>query len=78
MEKTKVAAVSEYSGSPAEYKSDGDPETLEIVFMPKKKGLASSVSEDGEVIFLVGKVKDSEQSRLINMAFCLRVRARRV
>ena len=77
MEKTKVGAVMDYVGSPSEYKSDGDPDTLEIVFLPKQKGVSSTVSDDGEVIFLVGKVKDAEQQRLITMAFCRRAVARR-
>lgn len=77
MEKTKVAAVMDYVGSPSEFKPDGDPDTLEMVFLPKQKGVQSSVSEDGEVIFLVGKVKDAEQQRLITLAFCRRAVARR-
>ena len=77
MEKTKVVAVMNYVGAPSEYKFDGDPETLEIVWLPKQKGVSSSVSDSGEVIFLVGKVKDAEQQRLIMMAFCRRVIARR-
>jgi len=77
MEKTKVGVVTDYVGSPLEYTSDGDPDTLEIVFLPKRKGVSSSVSDDGQVIFLVGKVKDAEQQRLITMAFCRRAVARR-
>jgi hypothetical protein len=77
MEETKVNAVMDYSGLPGEYKSDGDADTLEIVYLPKRKGTTSTVSEDGEVIFLVGNVKDSEQEHLITFAFCLRAVARR-
>jgi len=77
MEKTKVGAVMDYVGSPSEYESDGDPDTLEIVFLSKRKGVSSSVSDDGEVIFLVGKVKDAEQQRLIMLAFCRKAVARR-
>src|SRR5262249_10362031 len=76
MEKTKVIAVMNYVGAPSDYKSDGDPDTLEIVWLPKQKGVSSSVSDDGEAIFLIGKVKDAEQQRLIMMAFCRRVVAR--
>jgi hypothetical protein len=77
MEKTKVAVVTNYTGPPSEFRSDGNVDTLELVLLPKKKGVVSSASEDGEVIFLVGKVKDADQSRLIEMAFCLRARTRR-
>ena len=77
MEKTKLNAVMDYSGPASEYKSDSDPDTLELVFMPKTKGAVSHVSEDGEVIFLYGNVKDKEQQRLIEQAFCVRAVARR-
>lgn len=77
MEKTELIAVTDYSGQPSEYKSDGDADTLEIVFLPRRKGTASTVSEDGEVIFLAGNVKSSERERLISLAFCRRAVARR-
>jgi hypothetical protein len=77
MEKTQLNAVMDYSGLPSEYKSDADMDTLEIVFLPERKGIASTVAENGEVIFLVGDVEDAEQQRLIMLAFCLRVVARR-
>ena len=77
MEKTNIDNVMNYSGLPSEYKSDGDMDTLEFVFLPKRKGVTSTVSEDGEVIFLVGNVKDAEQQRLIIAAFCRKVVARR-
>lgn len=76
MEKTNMNSVMNYSGLPSEYKSDGDLDTLEFVYLPKQKGITSTVSEDGEVIFLVGKVKDAEQQRLIIAAFCRKVVAR--
>jgi uncharacterized protein YndB with AHSA1/START domain len=44
MEKTEVGAVTNYSGLPSEFQSDGDPDTLEIAFLPKIKGTASSIS----------------------------------
>ena len=77
MEKTKLNAIMNYEGLDSEFTSDGDPETLELVFLPKKKGAVSHVSDDGEVIFLHGNVRDKEQQRLITMAFCLRAVARR-
>jgi hypothetical protein len=77
MEKTQLNAVMDYSGLPSEYKSDTDKDTLEIVYLPERKGTASTVTENGEVIFLVGDVEDAEQQRLIMLAFCLRTVARR-
>lgn len=77
MEKTKLNAVMNYEGPDADYKPDGDPDTLEIVFLPKKKGAVNHVSGDGEVIFLHGNVRDKEQQRLVTFAFCLRAVARR-
>ena len=77
MEKTKLNAVMNYAGPDSEYKSDGDPDTLEIVFLAKQKGAVGHVSDDGEVIFLYGDVRDKEQQNLITLAFCLRAVARR-
>ena len=77
MEKTKLNAVMNYDGLDSEYKSDGDPDTLELIVMAKKKGAVSHVSNDGEVIVLHGNVRDEEQQRLMTMAFCLRAVARR-
>ena len=59
----------------AEYKGDGDPDTIEIVMLDKKKDGPSRVSEDGEVIFLY-KASDKKQQALIEEAFQIRARAR--
>lgn len=75
MQITKIAAVTELSEPSSEYKSDGDPETLEIVFLDKKKDGPSRVSEDGEVIFLY-KASDRKQQALIDQAFEIRARRR--
>ena len=75
MEKTKVVALMNLDVPAAEYKSDGDPDTLEIVFLDKKKDGPSRVSEDGEVIFLY-KASDKKQSELIQEAFNIRTRLR--
>lgn len=77
MVKTKVVAVTNYSGDAREFKADADPETLELVLLPRKKGATSHTSDDGEVIFLYGNVRGKEQSRLIELAYCLRAEARR-
>jgi hypothetical protein len=75
MAETKVVAVASISGPASECKSDGDPNTLEIVFLSKKCDGPSRVSDDGEVIFL-NKASDAEQSALIGRAFEIRARRR--
>lgn len=77
MQTTRINGITEYAGAIADFKPDGDPGTLEIVFMKKQKDVSSVVSDDGEVIFLVGKVKDAEQQQMISMAFCRKAIARR-
>jgi hypothetical protein len=73
MTSTKIAAVTELSVPASEYKSDGDPETLEIVFLSRKKDGPNRVSEDGEVIFLY-KASGKKQQALIDLAFEIRAR----
>jgi hypothetical protein len=73
MQTTKIAAVTELLVPSREYKSDGDPETLEVVFLENKKDGPSRVSEDGEVIFLY-KASDRKQQALIDQAFEIRAR----
>lgn len=75
METTKVVAVTGVEGSSATFKDDGDPDTLQIVFLSKKSDGPSRVSADGEVIFLYD-ASDELQSRLISRAFDLRVARR--
>jgi hypothetical protein len=71
LEQTKVVAVMDLSVPSAEYKGDGDPTTLEIVFLSKKSDGPSRVSDDGEVIFLY-KASDKVQQKLIGRAFEIR------
>lgn len=73
MQTTKIAAVAELSVPSREYPSDGDPETLEVVFLDNKKEGPSRVSDDGEVIFLY-KASDRKQQALIDQAFEIRAR----
>lgn len=75
METTTVVAVMGLDGSSTEFKDDGDPDTLQIVFLDKKSDGPSRVSADGEVIFLY-KASDKVQSKLIDQAFDLRVTRR--
>ena len=72
METTKVIAVMGLDGPSTDFKDDGDPDTLQIVFLDKKSDGPSRVSPDGEVIFLY-KASDKVQSKLIDQAFDLRV-----
>jgi hypothetical protein len=75
MRETKVIAVTSLSVPASEYKSDGDPNTLEIVFLTRKSDGPSRVSDDGEVIFL-NHASDKQQSDLIARAFDVRARRR--
>jgi hypothetical protein len=68
---TKVV-VTELTTPAREYKGDGDPNTLEIVFLTKKSDGPSRVSDDGEVIFLY-KASDNTQQQLISRAFAIRI-----
>jgi hypothetical protein len=76
MQSTKVIAAMGLSGPADRYLSDGDPDTLEIVFMAKPEDGPSHVSDDGEVIFLSPHATDAEQSDLIGKAFDIRVQRR--
>jgi hypothetical protein len=75
MEITKVVAVMGIEGPSADFKDDGDPGTLQIVFLSKESDGPSRVSADGEVIFLY-KASDKLQSDLIGQAFDLRASRR--
>jgi hypothetical protein len=71
-QQTKIAALTSLPVPASEYKGDGNPETLEIVFLEKKVDGPSRVSEDGEVIFLY-KASDKKQQELIGKAFEIRI-----
>ena len=63
-------------GVPAsEFKDDGDPDTLQVVFLSKELDGPSRVSDDGEVIFF-NNASDSEQADLFSKAFDIRVACR--
>ena len=64
--------VAGLKGPAAEFKDDGDPMTIEIVFLTQKSDGPSRVSEDGEVIFLY-KASDETQQKLIARAFEIRL-----
>ena len=72
MEATKLIAVMDITGPSVNFKDDGDPNTLEVVFLSKKSDGPSRVSPDGQVVFLY-KASDELQSKLIDQAFEIRV-----
>jgi hypothetical protein len=72
LEQTKVVAVMALKVPASEYKGDGDPNTLEVVFLSKKSDGPSRVSDDGEVIFLY-KPSDDVRQKLIGRAFEIRL-----
>lgn len=69
---TKVVVVTALSVPASEYKGDGDPNNLEIVFLTKKADGPSRVSDDGKVIFLY-KASEKTQQQLISRAFEIRI-----
>ena len=71
---TKVLAVANLDVPAADYKSDGDPMTLEIVMLSKRADGPSRVSDDGEVIFMQDKTKDKAQQTLFTTAFYLKAK----
>lgn len=73
METTKTSLRMGLDVPAAEYQGDGDPETIEIVMLDKKKDGPSRVSDDGEVIFLY-KASDKKQQELIAQAFAIRAK----
>ena len=75
MIETTIVAVADFNGPPSEFKSDGDPNTLELVFLSNKKDGPNRVSDDGEVIFLY-RASDRQQQGLIKKAFEIRTRLR--
>jgi len=68
MTKTEMGMMPDYDGTVADYKSDGNPNSIEIVILGKK-GEKAQVSDDGEVIFVTKKTKDKEQQDLMIQAF---------
>ena len=69
---TKMNVVTELTVPAAQFKGDGDPTTIEIVFLTKKADGPSRVSDDGEVIFLY-KASDRTQQKLMTRAFEIRI-----
>jgi len=74
MQSTKVNMRDGLDVPAADYKSAGDPETLEVVMLKDKKDGPSRVASDGQVIFLY-KASGKKQQALIEEAFTLRAKA---
>jgi hypothetical protein len=72
MEETEVIARMDIDVPSTDFKDDGNPKTLEMVFLSKRSDGPSRVSPNGEVVFLY-KASDKLQSELIGKAFDLRV-----
>ena len=77
MERTRKTFITNYTGLESDFRSDGDPDTLEIVFLSERDGSKSGVADDGEAMFLYGEPPDEEYRRLLMLAYCLRVSTRR-
>ena len=71
-QETKVIVIGDLTVPAAEYKDDGDPTTLEIVYYTKKADGPARVTANGEVIF-VRKGSNSQMSKLMMLAFEIRL-----
>ncbi|MES2822789.1 MAG: hypothetical protein V4732_04240 [Pseudomonadota bacterium] len=71
--KVNLLSASQIDGVAINYKSDGDPTTLEIVMLRKGEGI-DHVSEDGEIIFIHEKTKAKAQQEFMATAFYLRTK----
>jgi hypothetical protein len=69
---TRLIAHSDIDMPSTEFKDDGDPNTLEVVFLTRKSEGPSRVSADGEVVFLY-RASAKVQEQLIGKAFELRI-----
>jgi hypothetical protein len=71
---TQIVVVDKLPVPAGEYTGDGNPDTLEIVMLPKEAG-PSRVSDDGEVIF-DNAAPDDEKAALMDKAISIRVQRR--
>ncbi len=65
---TKVVMRMGIDGTVADFKSDGDPDTLELVILDKPMPGMNTVSEDGEAIFEF-EASDNQRTELFTVAF---------
>lgn len=68
METTRLVAVMDVDGPAASFEDDGDPDTLEVVFLSRRSDGPSRVSPDGQVVFLY-RASPRLHSELIDQAF---------
>jgi hypothetical protein len=73
MEATRLVAVMDIDSPAADFVDDGDPDTLEVVFLSRRSDGPSRVSPDGQVVFLYTASRKL-QSELIDQAFDRRAR----
>lgn len=71
-EQTRIVAVTGLPGPASEFQDDGDPDTLQIVFLERISDGPSRVSKNGEVIFLY-RASEETQQKLIAEAFEIRL-----
>jgi hypothetical protein len=74
VQQTKLVSV-QLSVPASEFKSDGDPNTVEVVFVTRKEDGPSRVSDDGKVVFLYNS-SGRELVDLLMRAFDIRAQAR--
>jgi hypothetical protein len=78
MLETEIIPGKKLKGPPEEYKSDGNPKTIELVTLRPSDDGPSRVSEDGEVVFLRDpKAATNEFDALLEKAFDIRMARRR-
>jgi len=70
MLETEVVEGRKLTGKPEEYVSDGNPNTIELVALPKGDPGPSRVSADGQVIFLTrADMRGEPNDALLQKAF---------
>jgi hypothetical protein len=74
---TTLVEVRELPEPVAKYKSDGDPDTLELVLLKNPKDGPSRVMDDGEVVVLMPTSDDEIKQALVTRALYLRAVIRR-
>ncbi|RYG13137.1 MAG: hypothetical protein EOO07_18085 [Chitinophagaceae bacterium] len=65
---TKVIYVGRLTGAVDSFTEDKNPETLQVVTLPKNEG-SSHTSENGEIVFMKEKISAADQEKLLSQAF---------
>jgi hypothetical protein len=71
-ESTRLVTTGAITVPSRKYKSDRDPTTLELVTVTEKKDGPTRVSDDGQVIFIMGELTDKRKEELITQAIYFR------